>query len=94
LLLRAHFNAIADYLIRCPGVECHSLEITFGLNCLFLILSRTPSWTRATLACATLCLLLKSAHFVAQGETTLDVSSFLLTAENYYYAEGCRDFEA
>jgi hypothetical protein len=31
--------------------------------------------------------------FVARGETTLDVSGFLLTAKNFYYAEGCWDLE-
>jgi hypothetical protein len=36
---------------------------------------------------------LKKCPFVAWDQTTLAISSFLLTAENYYYAKGCWDLE-
>jgi hypothetical protein len=49
---------------------------------------------KASLAHVALYLLLKMHIFVAQGETTLDVSGFLLTAKNYYYVESYWDFEA
>jgi hypothetical protein len=56
-------------------------------------LLKFPSLMETTLAHAALYLLLKMHIFVAWGKTMLDVSGFLLTAENCYYAEGCWDFE-
>jgi hypothetical protein len=35
LLLQTHFSANIDSFIWYPGVECHSPEITFDLNCFF-----------------------------------------------------------
>jgi hypothetical protein len=36
LLLWALYNADANGFIRYSAVECHSLKITFSLNCIFL----------------------------------------------------------
>jgi hypothetical protein len=93
LLLWTHFSADRDGFIRYPGVECYSLEITFGLHCDFeFCRSLLLGWRLYMLML--LCVFPCEMHvFVAQGEATHGVSGFLLTAKYYYYAEGGWDLE-
>jgi hypothetical protein len=87
LVLWAHFYVDADSFVWYPRVERHPFEVAFNLYC-FLEFCRG-------LLLGQRCLLMllsvfpQEMHvFVAQSETTLDISGFLLTTEYCFYVEG------
>jgi hypothetical protein len=71
-----------------PDVKCYSLEITFDLDCFFEFYLSLLLGRRLYLLML-LCVISYEMHvLVAQGEATLNVSSFLLTVKYCYYAKG------